>query len=107
MQCISSQAIPEVLSSATAWDSHVSLPWINWNMDGIGKHRVTTVDDLHPLGRSLVLLFFPGTITLYYGDELDSSSVSQVSVVHEAGVDFTDRTQGRFSLLIVCLSCSG
>lgn len=82
MQCLFSQVIPDVLSSATAWDSHASLPWINWNMGGIGRHRVAALADHHPLGRSLVLLFFPGTITLYYGDELDSSSASQVCIIH-------------------------
>ncbi|KAG0711903.1 Glucan 1,6-alpha-glucosidase [Chionoecetes opilio] len=68
----SAKSIPEVVKGATAWDSHASLPWINWNMGGTGKQRVASLTDLHPLGRSLVLLFLPGTITLYYGDELDS-----------------------------------
>ncbi|XP_050734089.1 4F2 cell-surface antigen heavy chain-like isoform X2 [Eriocheir sinensis] len=71
------EVIPDLLRSATAWDNHASLPWINWHMGGIGRQRVAALADLHPLGRSLVLLFFPGTITLYYGDELDSSSMSQ------------------------------
>ncbi|KAK8390979.1 hypothetical protein O3P69_016966 [Scylla paramamosain] len=71
------EAIVEKVNNATAWDSHASLPWINWNMGGPGRQRVAALTDLHPLGHSLVLLFFPGTITLYYGDELDSSSVSQ------------------------------
>ena len=75
------QTIPEVLRGATAWDSRASLPWINWNMGGTGRQRVAALTDLHPLGHSLVLLFFPGTITLYYGDELDSFSVShQVNI---------------------------
>lgn len=80
MHSSSSQAIPDLLNSATAWDSHASLPWINWHMGGTGRQRVAGLAELHPLGRSLVLLFFPGTITLYYGDELDSSSVSQVNI---------------------------
>lgn len=100
MEYLSSQAIPEVLDKATAWDSHASLPWINWNMGGTGRLRVASLTD-HPLGRSLVLLFFPGTITLYYGDELDSFSAPQVNIVYETGAEIIDPTQGRF-LLIIC-----
>ncbi|XP_045597412.1 oligo-1,6-glucosidase isoform X2 [Procambarus clarkii] len=70
----SAETIPEVLKSATAWDSHVSLPWINWNMGGVKRERVATLTRHHPLGRALLLLFFPGTITLYYGDELGGLS---------------------------------
>lgn len=104
MHCLSSQTIPDVLSSATAWDSHASLPWINWNMGGSGRQRVAPLAGRHPLGRSLVLLFFPGTITLYYGDELDSSSVSQVSIIHETNAEVTNIiTQGKVSLMIICL----
>ncbi|KAG7174398.1 Neutral and basic amino acid transport protein rBAT-like 1, partial [Homarus americanus] len=73
----SAEMIPEVLKSATAWDSHASLPWINWNMGGIERERVAALTHHHPLGRSLLLLFFPGTITLYYGDELGLSQASQ------------------------------
>ncbi|XP_069950068.1 maltase A2 isoform X1 [Cherax quadricarinatus] len=73
----SAEMIPEVLKSATAWDSHISLPWINWNMGGIERERVAALTAHHPLGRALLLLFFPGTITLYYGDELGLSQTSQ------------------------------
>lgn len=66
----SAKVIPEVLSSVTTWDNHASLPWINWNMGGVGKGRIADLTHGHPLGRALFLLFLPGTVTLYYGDEL-------------------------------------
>ncbi|XP_071530060.1 amino acid transporter heavy chain SLC3A2-like isoform X3 [Panulirus ornatus] len=73
----SAEMIPELLKSATDWDSHTSLPWINWNMGGVERERIAAVTQHHPLGRSILLLFLPGTITLYYGDELGLSQISQ------------------------------
>lgn len=103
MQSLFAQVIPDLLRSATAWDNHASLPWINWHMGGIGRQRVAALADLHPLGRSLVLLFFPGTITLYYGDELDSSSMSQVRIriVQKTDTDITDLSHARFFETII------
>lgn len=73
----SAQTIPEVLNSTTAWDNHASLPWINWNMGGIWRERISDLTHNHPLGRTFLLLFFPGTITLYYGDEIGLSEASK------------------------------
>ncbi|CAL4122705.1 unnamed protein product, partial [Meganyctiphanes norvegica] len=68
---VSPRSIPDVLANTLAWDNHPSLPWINWNNNAYGKHHMeTSVVDADPLGRLIFLLFLPGTVTLYYGDEL-------------------------------------
>lgn len=68
---ISPQSIPDMLVNTLAWDNHPSLPWINWNVNSYGKQNMeTTFSSNIPLGKLMFLLFLPGTITLYYGDEL-------------------------------------
>ncbi|XP_042869056.1 neutral and basic amino acid transport protein rBAT-like isoform X2 [Penaeus japonicus] len=85
----SAQTIPEVLNSTTAWDTHASLPWINWNMGGMRRERVHDLTNNHPLGRTFLLLFFPGTVTLYYGDEIGLSGASEapLSVGQTTGME--------------------
>ena len=63
--------ILQKVEEGSKWDNHPSFPWINWNMGGIGQPRVKNLANTTLLGRTLLMLSFPGTITLYYGDEVD------------------------------------
>ncbi|KAB7499563.1 Alpha-glucosidase, partial [Armadillidium nasatum] len=71
------EEIATVIDDATRWDDHPSLPWINWRIGGPFEPRIndkasgtTSLSTIPALGFSLLQLFLPGSVTLYYGDEI-------------------------------------
>ncbi|KAK3886957.1 hypothetical protein Pcinc_008927 [Petrolisthes cinctipes] len=83
--------IPEVLESGTAWDSHAALPWINWNMAQDNGQEEEADEVIPPsLGRTILLLFFPGTVSLYCCDDLGPLSRQEESRLPVLSVDGED-----------------
>ncbi|KAK4325896.1 hypothetical protein Pmani_003552 [Petrolisthes manimaculis] len=83
--------IPEVLESGTAWDSHAALPWINWNMAQDNGQEEEADEVIPPsLGRTILLLFFPGTVSLYCCDDLGPLSRQEESRLPVLSVDGGD-----------------
>ncbi|XP_018019777.1 uncharacterized protein LOC108676237 [Hyalella azteca] len=73
-----------------------SSPWLMWSVGGVGRPRASHTSPLasnltdagsrSSVGRDLLLMFLPGSASLYYGDEIDVSVPSHLQSLDWAGI---------------------
>ncbi|XP_047991270.1 uncharacterized protein LOC125230220 [Leguminivora glycinivorella] len=52
-------------------------PWVHWNIGNINSPRVATKDNKNALALSVLELILPGTVSIFYGDEIGLGDMPQ------------------------------
>ncbi|XP_038215116.1 uncharacterized protein LOC119834721 [Zerene cesonia] len=69
--------------SGTLWEKP-HYPWVHWNIGNINSERVSTNNINNTLALTALELMLPGTIGIFYGDEIGLGSLAK----HEIEGDF-------------------
>lgn len=70
--------IDEVIAG-TLW-AKPHYPWVHWNVGDIGSERISTKQVNNTLALIALELVLPGTISIFYGDEIGLSGLSNDTV---------------------------
>ncbi|XP_076359584.1 amino acid transporter heavy chain SLC3A1-like [Tachypleus tridentatus] len=66
------QDFREQLTVADEWNFYSSLSWVNWHIGGSETTRLATrIDTTYTLSTVILLLMLPGSVSLFYGDEIN------------------------------------